>query len=213
MLMKRLTTPAGLCALCFALSACSTARTYTATDPKLDDEPVTATVQIDEEQEALEATIEAGQTPVRAVSLRTGDGQTIPASFSRYGPAEKRGGIRLGVGTGTAVGGGNVGVGVGASKQVGGRVVPGPLFARWLDAPLQVKPLTLVVHLESNPSLVIDIPLGEVLDSEKLRDPVLLQQGFTQVQEWRMPDGSKQTFYVRRSVGGTPLYKAQPEEQ
>lgn len=210
MFMKKRSAIGFLVLTCAMVFGCSTARTYTATDPRLDDEEVSASVKNNLNEQSLEATIEAGQTPIRAVSLRTGDGQTIPPSFSRHAPAEKRGGVRLGIGTGTGVGN-NVGVGVGALEQVGGRVFPGPLFARWLDAPQDALPLTLVVHLESSPPVVVDVPIGEMLESEKIREPALLQQGFTQAQEWRLPDGTKQIFYVRRSVNGTPLYKAKPE--
>ena len=214
MRMMRRSSVMVMLATVLAAGGCASTQTYRAGDERIDGE-VVAEVELDAEARTLEATVDAGDNPVRGVSLRTNDGQSIPPSFSRRGPAERRGGVRLGVGSGTYGGigaGGGVGVGVGASTRVGGRVVPGELFARWVGAPLGSQPLTLVVHLDSEPAVVVDVPLGEPLESVRNRDTRLLQEGFTKRQRWRLPSGDKELFDVRYSVDGVPLYRAVPEE-
>ena len=194
---------------------CSSTQTYTGSSERIDDE-VVARVDLDEEEQTLEATVEAGPNPVRAVVLRAADGQSIPPSLSRRGPAERKGGVRLGVGSGTYGGigsGSGLGVGVGASTRVGGRIEPGPLYAEWDDAPLDSQPLTLVVHLDTEPGVVVDIPLGEPMESVRNRDTRLLQENFTTRQRWRLPSGEKELFDVRYSVDGVPLYRPVPEEE
>ena len=203
--------------LALAVGGCSSTQTYTGSSERIDDE-VVARVDLDEEAGTLEATVEAGPNPVRAVVLRAADGQSIPPSLSRRTPAERVGGVRLGVGAGTYGGlgagpGVGLGTGVGASTRVGGRLEPGPLYAEWDDAPLDSQPLTLVVHLDTEPGVVVDVPLGEPMESVRNRDTRLLQQNFTTRQRWRLPSGEKELFDVRYSVDGVPLYRAVPEEE
>lgn len=148
---------------CAALAAllmggCSSAQVYYATDPLLEKQAVQVRAWL--KPQALQVEASAGPYPVAQVTLLTAGGQEIPPAISVRQPSRvDQRGVRIGVGTGIGRGRviGGVGTTVPLEKQ---KILPGPREARWLNPPMDQRPFSVRVVLETDPPLVVDVPMN-----------------------------------------------------
>jgi len=179
-------------------------RTYKATDARLGSTKVAATVKL--KDRLLTTSTRAGDFPVRAVRVRLLDGTIVEPSVMVQQPSRRKGGWPLGVGVGTGTG--HVGVGVGTGVRVGGRTVPGPVDARFIDIDTAGQPFELLVEIDSKPAIEVPVMLGKrVAPEHRPTSPLdIAPDGW--IETWKLPDGS--TTQVRATRAKEGAYRIEP---
>ncbi len=186
----------------FILAGCGGSQTYRTTDARLGTQSLQSTVRL--EDRSLTTTTRAGGYPIRQVRLRLADGTIVEPSVSTIRPSQRRGGLPIGIGVGTGIGG-NVGVGVGTGVRVGGKVVPGDRDARFLDVDPQQQLFTLLIEIDSDPTITVPLPLGK----EATPGSTTTQSETDgRVETWKLPDGTTRTFRVTQAGDDVPRYDA-----
>lgn len=185
----------------FVLAGCSTTETYSRRPGVLEGQAVEVETSLTTER--LRTETWAGRYAVSGVVLRLADGTELEPTFSARtaAPAADRddSGMRVGIGFGVGSGygrrGGGVGTGVGLSAPVGGGDDVGTLTqleTRWADPPVDRQPFTAVVTLATEPTTVVDVPLGYVTDT---RDAPA-DSGAQRIETWKLPDGVTRDYLV-----------------
>lgn len=129
----------------------------------------------DAAERSLRVEVSAGEFPVRSVRLIDARGRTLRPDSAVQRRDELRGGVRLGVGLG--LGGGfddhkRLRGSTGLGRRVGGRWVPGPHIARFLDPPLQAQPWTLRVTTGGEQQVTTEVLLAEIENLDEIEaDP------------------------------------------
>lgn len=182
---------------------------YSARDPRLGSDRVESTIYL--RKDHMEARTSAGRYRVVDVALRLADGSLVKPGQNKRLPDEIEGGVSVGIGVGT--GGysrGGYG-GVGTSRSVGGKLYPGALSSVWHDPPVEKQPWRLVVQVAGDPPILVNLPLGKVIERREVTEPDLLADGFAELQRWKLPDGSKQWFLAKPGED-PPVYEPAGDE-
>ncbi|MEM7680859.1 MAG: hypothetical protein AAF288_02790 [Planctomycetota bacterium] len=204
---------AGLAGVLWLTCAVGCAKTYVGLDPDIDAK-VVVEAKYDAKKRVLSTKSDADIFPIYGVAIRDAQGDLHNPIVATRGPRERRGGVNLGVGLGIGIpiGSVSVGPGIGLGAPIGGRIVPGPVNARFNQPPADLQPWTLVVILETEPPRTVLVPLGKVDKSEDLPPGHDYGQDAVRIETWKLVDGSEQRFVVLEPQGEPPGYQALSED-
>ncbi|MEM9295649.1 MAG: hypothetical protein AAGA57_07595, partial [Planctomycetota bacterium] len=115
--------------------------------------------------------------------------------------------LGIGLGVGIPIGSVSVGPGIGVGAPIGGRIVPGPVNARFNKPPDAIQPWTLNVVLDVDPARLVRVPLGKV----KKTDPLAADHDYgphaVRIETWTLVDDTTRRFAVHERDDGATIYR------